>query len=327
VKGSEEALAEVKEKLSGLSSLVVEPEHTSIELMRDEPVFRADKIELELTEKTVTQLVDYLRIPAHIRDGITMETLEVIMQELLPQSAPFTIIYRGKKAEQITREEAKYHRVVPERLIAVIDEKIPEAAVQRIVVGEDWAKLEVVSECNDAPVVVGDVVRAGVMVNFSPIGTVKPTVQSYVMRLVCLNGMSTLHSYDQYGAKYKGDGDESFTNWLGDRVVHAYGEFAHVVESCKKLQGTKILEENRALMLAGLLKQASLGKDIDEMIKADAIEDPPENEWDLVNLLTRATSHHVTDPLDIGWGMWIASKFASEDHHMKMCPACHRVVK
>ena len=79
-------------------------------------------------------------------------------------------------------------------------------------------------------------------------------------------------------------------------------------------------------MLVALMKQTKYPKAINEMIEEKAVMAPPQNELELVNLFALMNTFHVDDPVDIGWGMWVISRFMDEGIHSKVCPSCRREI-
>ncbi|MFH1485748.1 MAG: hypothetical protein ABIH46_06735, partial [Chloroflexota bacterium] len=167
----------------------------------------------------------------------------------------------------------------------------------------------------------GDMVRAGAMVTFSPINTVMPAVQSYVVRLVCTNGMTSRTVLANY-AGGGGEGDDVW-QWFRQSVHAAYQSLAEVVNRYREMSQERIPPEHRATMLEELIRQASITGKEAEAIRAQAIQAPPHNSYDMMNLITWATSHVVRSPARRQRALDASAAFASQSEHARRCPLCH----
>jgi len=85
----------------------------------------------------------------------------------------------------------------------------------------------------------------------------------------------------------------------------------------------RIPADQRASMLEALLRQAGItGRDA-EVVRAQAIEQPPRNTYELLNLVTWASSHIISEPKNIQRALNATATFTDETEHASVCPLCH----
>ena len=218
----------------------------------------------------------------------------------------------------------KKSAVSPERLLNLIEKIVPVQNYNRVdLLPNRVASLEIVGE-KTQPVARGELVRAGVKVNFSPMGIIDPLVQSYALVLACTNGATSnniLAEFNHGG----GGGDEGDDMWQFFRqsIRSAYKSFEQVVEGYKKLRAEDISPQDRAQMLETLLRQAHIGGKVGEAVRAMAIERPPRNAWEMQNLITYASSH-LLEAAPAQRAQQVAADFADEEKHHLSCPLCRR---
>jgi hypothetical protein len=176
------------------------------------------------------------------------------------------------------------------------------------------------------------------MVHFSPLNIHIPSVQAYALRLECTNGMTSMINFGEFsggggGGHSHGDnggnsrGNESggdFWNWFRVSVKKAYGSLDKVVATWRKLVDEKIDPKDRAAIMAAMLKQAHLKGEVAEGIRAMALENPPENSWDILNYMTYASSHLLESPKEIVTTMNAAADYAAAETHQRICPVCKK---
>ncbi|MBU1067638.1 hypothetical protein KKE60_07605, partial [Patescibacteria group bacterium] len=82
--------------------------------------------------------------------------------------------------------------------------------------------------------------------------------------------------------------------------------------------------EDRNLVLESLLKRAGIrGADAD-VVRANALTHPPENAYDMMQLVTWASTHHLMNPRAIMRAQQAAAVFSDETEHQRVCPTCHK---
>lgn len=168
----------------------------------------------------------------------------------------------------------------------------------------------------------GDLVRAGVFTEFSVLGVTRPLIQAYTLRLACTNGATTQDIFDQYQFGSGGDGDDVW-QWFRQMGKKAYRSLGKIVERWQELRSQRVPEGQRAEMLEAWIKEARLSEDVAEAVQARAINEPPHNQYDILNLVTWAQSHVITEPSEISRTMRRVSEIQAHAHTGRICPLCH----
>lgn len=162
--------------------------------------------------------------------------------------------------------------------------------------------------------------QAGALVSFSPINTIKPLVQSFVLRMVCTNGMSSKTVLAEFVDGH-GEGDDVW-QWFRQSVRAAYQSIGKVVDRYQAMVRERIPADQRAGMLEEILRQAGITGKEAEAVRAQAIQDPPRNTYDMMNLITWASSHIIRSPERIQRALNASATFTSESQHATICPLC-----
>jgi hypothetical protein len=155
-------------------------------------------------------------------------------------------------------------------------------------------------------------------VNFSPVNTIKPLVQSYVLRLACTNGATSKTVLAEFTG---GEGDDVW-QWFRQSVRAAYQSLGAVINRYREMIQERIPADQRAAMLEELLRQAGITGKEAEAVRAQAIQDPPRNTYDMMNLITWASSHIIQSPERIQRALKASATFTSESQHATICPLC-----
>jgi len=323
VKNFAEVIEKVRPVLD-LDTYVVKPgTNTSLVLDPGQAILRHNGDETRLGNEVIGKFMRRLGISAKLGEMLSRKTLEAVASDLLVQAEPFVVVTQEDVGVGIV-DSVNCRPVDIEELLVVIDAEAPEAIAQRVIVDpiSMAVSIEVVTEKLE-PVVKDDLVQAGALIRFSPIGTIQPLVQAYTSRLVCLNGMTDMRVYNSW--KHSGgNGSSEFEEWLHVSVKDAIGSFEGIVERYKVLAMTSISAHDRPAILEALLQEAYMGKVANDAVKAKALEEVPETAWDMVNLVSWATSHIVEEPARIGYGMAAAANFVHSDAYLKSCPVCHQ---
>lgn len=72
------------------------------------------------------------------------------------------------------------------------------------------------------------------------------------------------------------------------------------------------------------MREGGIRGDIANAIRNNAIAEPPETEWDMVNLISQATSHIIEDARQVVRAQRAAASFTAEAEHRRICPTCSR---
>ena len=172
---------------------------------------------------------------------------------------------------------------------------------------------------------VGDLVRSGVILQFNPMGLTDPTIQTYGLRLSCVNGMTSTKVIEQYALGLDDDvTNEDVMTWIRNTSSDAYGAFPQVVKQWRTLLEEEIPSEDRPLLIGGIVQDAGLRGDLASALWAKATEEPPQTAYDVLNLMTWLSSHVIEDPKKVVRLQQVSANFADEVFHNKSCPTCKR---
>jgi hypothetical protein len=269
----------------------------------------------------VKSLCHFLRIPPRIVKELGPAVSGTVLTTLLNKLQAYSITGAHGEIDVISQAKEVQH-VDTRRVIDSIVQAMPDADFHRVLIGKEYdIQLEVVGE-RQAAVNVGDLVRGGVAVRFSPLGGIQPQVQTFALRLACTNGALTSQNLSGYEL-FEEDFDQ-FYPWLTQSVTTAYEGLESVMESWRILSQQVLSPEDRNLMLSGLMKRARLTSRMIEMIHGKALEEHPETAYDLLQLLTWATSHVMDDPRRIRRAQLAGAVFTDEVQHQAYCRSCRR---
>jgi len=273
-----------------------------------------------ITNKGANELVNFAGVPKGLAELLSPDLLGRMLTELIYNKERYTILMDGGNIIGFVQGSAGEWSLDPEKLLTNIDRAIPKADIQSLTVKDYAASLEIVGH-ETAPVQRGDLIRAGALVKFSPSGSIFPEVQSFCVRLACTNGAKhtdVLRSYRGGG----GEGDNVW-HWFRESMKAAYGSVKGIANRYREMIDDKIPASERALMLEELLRQAKItGKEADA-VRAQAIQSPPRNAYEMFNLVTWASSHVLRNPAQIDRARTVAASFSSEESHDTFCPICH----
>ncbi len=284
---------------------------------------QAGPARLTFAEGGVAALTAYAGLPRRLLERLDPDTLAGALNQLLRFQPGAALLTRDDEVVDVIAHRA--HRVLPvERVLDVIEAVIPEPDYARPVILPGRAvQVEVVGASEHA-VTRGDLVRAGAAVRFSPLGTVDVEVQGYVRRLLCTNGMLSNDLVRAYtlGA----DDDAGLWNWLSATVGDAYNVVGAVVGRYQALRGEVLDPVERAQVLAGLLSRAKPRTGDVEAVHARMLEEPVETSYDVLNLLSWASSHVITNPMRILQAQQAVADFTDQGRHERVCAVCRRRV-
>jgi hypothetical protein len=279
---------------------------------------------IDMAPAGVKGMVSFVGLPLKLAQGLSHTTFSQVLSELLEHTGKYSLILKDEKVVNVIPYGAQT-AVNPERLLNTIESVIPVEDYHRLTILKEKTAVSLEVVGNDTqPVARGDLVRAGVKVDFSPMGIIKPLVQSYAVVLNCTNGATSNVVLAEFGGRRGGGEGDSIWQFFRSSVRKAYSSFDSVVSEWKKLQSENIPAADRARMLAALLKKAQISGEIADAVMAMAVERPPRNAWDMHNLITYASSHLLTAPRQVERAQQTAADFADETSHAKTCPLCHR---
>ncbi len=303
---------------------VREVEHnvnTRVVLQPDAVIFRPGNKGHTLTigEAGMKAMSAFAGIPIGMKSDLAPDTYGHVATELLAKKEKYAVLVKDHTVVDFVKA-GTLHPLNPERVLRTIEGTAQGVDFNKVVLyPSKVVGLEVVG-VEEKPVVRGDMIRAGARVEFSPLGLTPPMVETYVLRLLCTNGMTGTSVLEQF----KFTGGDSFWSWLRHSVKQAYKSLDGVVARYQELRNEAIPAAERAAALEAFIREARLSGPDADAIRARALAAPPENHFDLLNLMTWASSHAIADPVRARRAQLATSAWASRDTHARTCPVCHR---
>ena len=277
---------------------------------------------VEVAPDGIKSLATFASVPQGLTKELSPDTAGRVLTEMLSKKERYSLLLRDERVVSF----ADFRHCVPlnaDRVLKTIERSIGATDFHRVLTSDNTVQLEVVGS-RQLVVTKGDAVQAGATTIFSPLGVTSPMVQSYILRLACTNGMvapEVLREF-HFGGGGGGEGDDVW-QWFRDSVRDAYRSADRVVKNCQKMRDHKIRAADRPLVLEALLRQAHISREVAEVVRTRAIEEPPATEYDAMNLITWASSHLIQDPRQVRRAQLAASDFASTTEHRRICPICH----
>jgi len=273
----------------------------------------------EVADPYKDDLLNFAGVNGQLAKTITPATLGRVMTECMARKEKYGLILQDDHVVGITPYRER-HPVDTERVLNTIERTIPSADFQRVLVlPQHIVSLETVG-VEERPVQRGDLVKAGTRVVFSPIGTTLPVVQSYVLRLACTNGAVTNDIVHNFGY---GEGDNLW-QWFRQSILKAVRSIDLIIQRWQNLLREEISPADRAVVIATLIRQAGLRGEEAAAVQAQALELPPANAYEAMNLITWASSHIVRDPARVVRAQRVAAEYDAATTHRRICPVCRR---
>ena len=279
-----------------------------------------------LTDEGTAGLYRFLGVE-RLAPQLEPATRAKVATELLGARGRYTLLLQDGQVTDVAKA-GDYRPLNPERVIDQVGRTIPEVDFARVLLlPHHSVQLEVIGAETGIVGVPGthervnDLVRAGVSIGFSPIGTIQPLVQSYVSRLVCTNGMVTTDVLRNF--TFGGEGD-SVWQFFRESIHDAYGAMGRIVERWNQLAAEAVAPEDRAMILTALLKEAGFAKETVEAVRARALEEVPGTMYDMLQLVTWGSSHVERDPMRVVRAQRAAGRFHAAETHERRCPTCRR---
>jgi len=271
-------------------------------------------------EGGVESMAKFAGLPADVAQRISPQTFGAVATEMLAYKKDYGLVIED--GQVVDFGKPRQERIDPQRVVSTIEKAIGnDVDFHKLrMLPNHVANLEVVG-VEEKPVVRGDLVRAGAAVTFSPIGGIQPSVEAYVLRLICTNGVTSNTVLREF--KFGGEGD-SIWQWFRHSVRDAYRAVGPIVDQFQKMGYEAIAPEDRPLLLEGLIKSSRLPAEAAEAVRALALQEPPQNSYQMANLLTYASSHLLEDPVNVRRTQRAAAAYMAETEHRRICPTCHR---
>lgn len=276
---------------------------------------------MEVTEEGVASMRQLVGIPKALENNLSQDTFSRVATEVLAHKGNYDVLY-GEFGIVAFSKPHQYQALNPERVVGTVTREIRGAEFARILVMPNQSvRFEIVAVQQQA-VARGDMVQAGAVVQFSHLGVIQPSVASYVNRLVCTNGMVSTDVLRQYSAG--GNEGDNIWQWFRQSMRDAVEALSGIVNRYREMRNERISPDDRASVIEALIGEARLNDGVAAAMRARALAEPPRNSYDAMNLLSFATSHDVSEPVEVVRGQRAVANFASETSHRRICPACHR---
>lgn len=272
------------------------------------------------SENGVKALTNFVGLPHKVCQVLSPDLFGKVATELLGRKERYNLLLDGGQVQNFVDYRGVRNLPV-ERVLSAIEQAMPECDYHRVSILDHYsASLEIVGPRQEA-VRRGDIVQAGALVNFSPINIIKPLVQSYVLRLTCTNGQTSRTVLAEFTGG-GGEGDDIW-QWFRQSVRAAYQSVGDIVNRYREMIQERIPPEQRAGILEELLRRAGITGKEAEAVRAQAIQQAPRNAYDMMNLITWASSHIIKSPERIQRALNASATFVSESEHASVCPLCH----
>lgn len=171
---------------------------------------------------------------------------------------------------------------------------------------------------------VGDVIRGGVAVSWSPTGKVPCVVRTYVEALVCTNGM-VMTQHTNTWTQPGGEGAESPYEWMGEVIPQALGAVGTQFGAIQEMAELELDEETVPTLVQDLFDTYNLPGRLREAVARQLAEVNIHNMWDVMNAFTAAATHdpQISDPMQRFRLMAAAGDSAQ---HTRTCPTCSHLI-
>ena len=283
---------------------------------------------LEMTNDGVKSMAGFVGLPWNLAARLRPETFGTVATELLGRKHRYSLMLKDSAVTAVAKP-TELHSLNPTRVLTTIEGGIKGVEYHRALILENFVvSLEIVGERRE-PVVRGDLIQAGARIAFSPLGTIDPIVQGYVLRCVCTNGMTNntvLREFQYGGGGGGGEGDDVW-QWFRKSSRAAYNSLTIMVARYREMRQEGIPADQRATMLEAMLKEARISGEDAVAIRAMALENPPSTTYDLMNLISNASSHLLEEPKQVRIAQDAVADYTSESEHARVCPVCHTTQK
>ena len=170
----------------------------------------------------------------------------------------------------------------------------------------------------------GDPFRAGVHVGFNQMGMTAPIIEPYLLRLVCRNGaIHAEYLHNEWGRGY-GEGDELW-QWFQEGLQASDMAVNNVIDKYAGMVGETIDAKDRSAVVEGYIRNARLAGDDAQAIRAQSMNEPPRNQYDLFNLATATATHRRNKSLsEMLKQQRRAAGNVGAHTHQGYCPTCKK---
>ena len=319
-------LMSVLEPVVGLSMADVSNEASIVDMASGELMVRANGSEHLVVDRARKRLLSHIKVSGSLVDRLHVNTASNLLTELYQDGDGMSVLVNSDGVMLDFVDQKGYKSVgIPDMLEAVEEVLGSDVEFNRAFVLPNYdVRLEIVG-AEEVAVNAGDLIRAGVCIQFSPVGITNPTIQTFGVRLVCTNGMIGTTVFDNYelGLDFTGSNDDMF-NWIKSTTDEAYSSIHQTAAQLRVLSEQPVSATDRPQLIASLANQARLrGRDA-SALWAQATEYPPETAYDVLNLMTWLSSHVLEDPKRVIRAQDASAGFVDQVYHRRFCPTCQR---
>lgn len=276
----------------------------------------------------VETLGKFVGFPVSTTEKLSRTTASNVMTELLRRQEKCSVFIRNGEIVSVFRNR-DWHVLKVERMLSILEQSIHLQDYARVLELEKHvARIEMVGERREVipgSALQNDVIAGGIVLNFSPIGTVAPSIESYVERVWCTNGCTTPEMFGEYKYPGGGDGDEIW-QWFRATARKAYNSVHRIAKHFDAMAGEPISPEDRAAILDSMLLKAGMRDEVAAAVRSEALTHPPTNAWEMMNLITWGSSHIIPDdnPKAVIRAQKSVKEFIQATSHERSCPMCHQ---
>ena len=319
---TEQALEQIAPKFRGVRARDFDPRDARIIAGEETLAIRSGRgHSIALAPEGIESLLAYTGISESLAKNLTPQTFAKAATEVLDHKRQGTLLVKEGQVVELTRSQ--YPAMDPERTLKTIEKRVDGADFHRILeLPKHGIQLESVG-VEERAVAKGDLVRAGALVQLSPFGTIQPLVQSYALRLICTNGATDMEVERRFSYGEGGEGDDVW-QWFRRSISAAYKSIDRVSQRWQAMRQERIAPDQRASILEALLRESGLDRQVASAVRARALEQPPTNAWEMMNLITWASSHATDGGQAVYRAQLTAGRFAHEETHSQLCPTCRR---
>ncbi len=281
------------------------------------------KTGMTLTKEARDKLYSIAGMPKKTLARLSLGTVNNVLTELMRQEGDLMLLHNTQQIQDILPVQ----RLRPVNALDMLDtlqDTIPDHQFHRAMrVGQHSIQIESVGSHvveDNIGKSKGSLIQAGVVTRFSPLGLDAPEVQNFVVRLICINGMTSTEFFNKYTTGPLAD----VIPWYQQSLIRAYAGMDGLIAKWDNLAEESLTTQERVLLLNGLLKAARVPHAETEIIHNEAMQNPPETSYEVLQLITWAASHVIEEPLAILRAQEAAASFVDSQQHVMWCPTCKR---
>lgn len=322
---------EVLEQISPATDLklrVIDGDRVKVGINEDVVVLRpgtGGKL-IPFNQDGIDSLGRFVGFPSSAIQKLSVQTASNVMTELLRRKEKFSVFTREGEIVSVFNAQ-QWHALKTERMLTTLEHVIHLQDYNRVFTLEKHGvRIEMIGERREVvpgSALKNDVIAGGIVVNFSPIGTFAPSIESFVLRVWCTNGCCTPEVSGMYEYPSGGDGDEIW-QWFRNTGRKAYNSVSKIAKHFDKMANEPISPEDRASILDSMLREAGMRNEVADAVRAEAIAHPPGNTWEMMNLITWGSSHILQEPKQVIRAQKSVKKFIEATAHQRTCPMCHQ---